>query len=207
MLNSNGNTGSPCNSCYETLIQRPASGLYIFIYIYIYIYTSKNYTDKFCSARRTGKQSYAQFLDKLSDLYGYYLESREITTFEQLTDDVIMQRLRASLPPDTRYFASARCAKSSWDLAKHAHLHLLCTTEARQGYDDTKQGGKPTRLGTITPGHNNGAEIHLPEKRNRSRRRGMGRLMHAQCILCRPVQTQTAEQIQTVRSMVRKKKT
>src|SRR6218665_1039039 len=99
-----------------------------------------------------------------------------------------MQRLRASLPPDTRYFASARCPKSSWDLAKHAHLHLLCTTEARQGYDDTKQGGKPTRLGTITPGHNNGAEIHLPKKRNR-RRRGMGRLMHSQCIRCRPVQT------------------
>src|SRR6218665_3237931 len=98
--------------------------------------SSKNYTDEFCSARRTRKQSYAQFLDELSDLYGYYLESREITTFEQLTDDVIMQRLRASLPPDTRYFASARCAKSSWDLAKHAHLHLLCTTEARQGYDD-----------------------------------------------------------------------
>src|SRR6218665_613618 len=75
--------------------------------------TSKNYTDKFCSARRTGKQSYAQFLDELSDLYGYYLKSREITTFEQLKDDVIMQPLRASLPPDLRYFASARCPKSS----------------------------------------------------------------------------------------------
>ena len=160
--------------------------------------------DKFCSARRTGKQSYAQFLDELNDLYGYYLESREITTFEQLKDDVIMQRLRATLPPDTRYFASARGPKSSQDLARHADLHFLCTTEARQEYGDTKQGGNPRRLSTITPGNSNGAETHLPEKRNRRRRRrrGVDRLMHAQCIRCRPVQTQTVEQIRIVRSMV-----
>src|SRR6218665_1309397 len=114
--------------------------------------TSKNYMDKFCSARRTGKQSYAQFLDELNDLYRYYLESREITTFEQLKDDVIMQRLRASLPPDTRYFCSARGPKSSQDLAKHADLHFLCTTEARQEYGDTKQGGKPKEVKHIKLG-------------------------------------------------------
>src|SRR6218665_3945549 len=114
--------------------------------------TSKNYMEKFCSARKTGKQSYAQFLDELSDLYGYYLESREITTFEQLKDDVIMQRLRVSLPPDTRYFCSARGPKSSQDLAKHADLHFLCTTEARQEYGDTKQGGKPKEVRHNNPG-------------------------------------------------------
>src|SRR6218665_25039 len=114
--------------------------------------TSKNYMDKFCSARRTGKQSYAQFLDELNDLYGYYLESRAITTFEQLKDDVIMQRLRASLPPDTRYFSSARGSKSSQDLAKHADLHFLYTTEARQEYGDTKQGGKPKEVKHNNPG-------------------------------------------------------
>src|SRR6218665_2692113 len=108
--------------------------------------TSKNYMNKFCRAGRTGKQSYAQFLDELNDLYGYYLESREITTFEQLKDDVIMQRLRASLPPDTRFWSSARGPKSSQDLAKHADLHFLCTTEARQEYGDTKQGGKPKEV-------------------------------------------------------------
>src|SRR6218665_2857204 len=108
--------------------------------------TSKNYMDKFCSARRTGKQSFAQFLDELNDLYDYYLETREITTFEQLKDDVIMQGLRASLPPDTRYFASARGLKSSQDLAKHADLQFLCATEAKQEYGDTKQGGKPKEV-------------------------------------------------------------
>src|SRR6218665_452987 len=102
--------------------------------------TSKNYMYKFCSARRTGKQSYAQFLDELSDLY--YFESREITTFEQLKDDVIMQRLKASLPGDTLYFSQARAPKCSKDLASLADLHLLCTTEARQGHGDTRQGGK-----------------------------------------------------------------
>src|SRR6218665_1576004 len=62
----------------------------------------------------------------------------------------------------------------------------------------------PRRLSTITPGNSNGAETHLPEKRNRRRRRrrGVDRLMHAQCIRCRPVQTQTVEQIRIVRSMV-----
>src|SRR6218665_3194222 len=60
----------------------------------------------------------------------------------------------------------------------------------------------PRRLSTITPGNSNGAEIHLPEKRKRRRRRGADRLMHVQCIRCRPVQTQTEEQIRTVRSMV-----
>src|SRR6218665_2858057 len=59
----------------------------------------------------------------------------------------------------------------------------------------------PERLSTITPGNSNGTEIHLPKKRKR-RRRGADRLMHAQCIRCRPVQTQTVEQIRTVRSMV-----
>src|SRR6218665_3318536 len=114
--------------------------------------TSKNYMDKFCSARRTGKQSYAQFLDELNNLYGYYLESREIITFQQLKDDVIMQRLRASLPPDTRYFTSARGPKSSQDLAKYADLHFLCATEARQEYGDTKQGGKPKEVKYNNPG-------------------------------------------------------
>src|SRR6218665_1545028 len=114
--------------------------------------TSRNYMDKFCSARRTGKQSYAQFLDELNDLYGYYLESREITTFEQLKDDVIMQRLRASLTPDNRYFSSARGPPSSQALARHAELHFLCTTEARQEYGDTKQGGKPKEVKHNNPG-------------------------------------------------------
>src|SRR6218665_3591603 len=114
--------------------------------------TSKNYMDKFCSARRTGKQSYAQFLDELNDLYGYYLESREITTFEQLNDDVIMQRLKASLPGDTLYFSQARAPKCSKDLVSLADLHFLCTTEARQGHGDTKQGGKPNEVRHNNPG-------------------------------------------------------
>src|SRR6218665_1926637 len=60
----------------------------------------------------------------------------------------------------------------------------------------------PRRLGTVTPGNSKGAEIHLPENRDTRRRRGMDRLMHAQCIRCRQVQIQTVEQIRTVRSMV-----
>src|SRR6218665_2514984 len=59
----------------------------------------------------------------------------------------------------------------------------------------------PKRLSTITPGSSNGAEIHLTEKRNRRRRRRLvDRSMHAQCIRCRPVHTQTVEQIRIERS-------
>jgi len=137
--------------------------------------------DKICSARRTGKQSYAKFLDELSDLYGYYLESREITTFEQLKDDVIMQRLKASLPGDTLYFSQAHAPKCSKDLASLADLHFLCTTEARQRHGDTKQGGNPKEVRHNNPGKQQWRRNLFTREEEQEERNGQtdARLMHS----------------------------
>lgn len=92
--------------------------------------TSKAYLEKFKKMRRTGKETYAQFLCRLKDVHEYYLESKEIISFDALKQNILLERLREGLPPDVRFFAESRVPKSPEELVQYADLHYTCKSEA-----------------------------------------------------------------------------
>jgi len=54
-----------------------------------------------------------------------------------------MQQLKASQPSDTRKFAQALIPKCARELSQYADLHYMCSTEAREWYDDPEQNDRP----------------------------------------------------------------
>jgi len=90
------------------------------------------YLDKFKSMQRSGKETYSQFLTRLSDMQEYYLEAKEISDFTALKDDMLAERLRDSLASETKYFVEARKPTSALQIAKYAELHFECTREAKR---------------------------------------------------------------------------
>ena len=51
----------------------------------------KAYLQKFRTMKRYGDDSYLQFLHKLMDVQNYYLESKLITEFQSLCDDMLIE--------------------------------------------------------------------------------------------------------------------
>ena len=104
---------------------------------------AKFYLEKFKAMRRVGKQSYSQLLDQLRDVFGYYLECREIDTLDSLVDDILMERIRETLPADAKYFVEARRPQNAAELANFADIQYDCASEARKlAQNDHKQGHK-----------------------------------------------------------------
>src|SRR5688572_9222857 len=121
---------------------------------------AKHYLERFKTMHRSGKQTYAQLLENLKDTFDYYLECKGVNDFISLKDDIILERLRESLAPETRYFVEARKPKTSVELANYADLQFECAIEGRmqakrdhrpaqkfksQGAETTESqwGGKP----------------------------------------------------------------
>ena len=63
----------------------------------------KAYLQKFRTPRY-GEDSYSQFLHKLKDVQDYYLESKQITEFQSLCDDMLLEQLRSVLPSEVGFF-------------------------------------------------------------------------------------------------------
>src|SRR6218665_2095811 len=104
---------------------------------------SQYYLTKFQNMRRSGRQSYGQFLDQLNDVYSYYLEARQIKTFEKLRDSIVMERLKETLPNETKKFVSARHPSTAAQLSDYADLHFACTLEAKRNGSGNGGGQKP----------------------------------------------------------------
>src|SRR6218665_1949717 len=103
---------------------------------------SQYYLTKFQNMRRDGRQSYRQFLDQLNDVYSYYLEARQIETFEELRDCIVMERLKETLPNATKFFVSARNPSTAAQLSDYADLHFACTLEAKRKGSGNEGGQK-----------------------------------------------------------------
>ena len=54
--------------------------------------SSKAYLQKFRTMKRYGDDSYSQFLHKLKDVQNYYLEIKQITEFQSLCDDMLLEQ-------------------------------------------------------------------------------------------------------------------
>ena len=64
----------------------------------------KSYLERFRTMKRSGNDSNVQFLSKLKEMHRYYLDSKSITTFESLTQDIIVAQFRSELPAETVTF-------------------------------------------------------------------------------------------------------
>jgi len=102
--------------------------------------TSKTYRDKFMSMRRTGQESYSIFLRRLTEMQTYFFESKEITTFEQLAAEEVLEQFLASLSPQVREFVESRQPTTPERAAELADLHFETQGQGqRREYGNRKQ--------------------------------------------------------------------
>lgn len=73
---------------------------------------------------RKGNESYSLFLNRLSDLQANYLKSRNIESFDELKDDVLMNIFLNSLPDDVKRFVKGKQPENSDQAAKYSDLHF-----------------------------------------------------------------------------------
>jgi len=102
--------------------------------------TSKTYRDKFMSMRRTGQESYSIFLRRLTEMQTYFFESKEITTFEQLAAEEVLEQFLTSLSPQVREFVESRQPTTPERAAELADLHFETQGQGqRREYGNRKQ--------------------------------------------------------------------
>ena len=63
--------------------------------------------------KRHGDDSYSQFLHKLKDVQNYYLKSKQITKFQSLCDDMLLEQFRSVLPSEIGVFVDQRNVSSA----------------------------------------------------------------------------------------------
>ena len=70
--------------------------------------SSTAYLQKFRTMKRYGDDSYLQFQHKLKDVQNYYLESKQITEFQSVCDDMLLEQFRSVLPSEVGMFVDQR---------------------------------------------------------------------------------------------------
>ena len=68
--------------------------------------------------KRSGNDSNVQFLSKLRDMHRYYRDSKPITTFESLSEEIIVEQLRNVLRAETITFVDQRRIENADEIAK-----------------------------------------------------------------------------------------
>jgi hypothetical protein len=95
--------------------------------------TARTYHDKFVSASKQQDESFRLFLNRLSELQTYYLESKELDTFNKLRDDCLLTQFVSSLHPNVREFVESRTPTTPEQAAQLADLY--CETQGRKEVD------------------------------------------------------------------------
>ena len=72
--------------------------------------------------KRYGDDSYSQFLHTLKDVHNYYLERKQITEFQLVCGDMLLEQFRSVLPSEVRVFVDQRNLSSATEMAKLADL-------------------------------------------------------------------------------------
>jgi len=116
------------------------------------------YLKKFRSARKTADENYKMFASRLKDCFLYYVESKEIDSFESLADAVICEQFLFALPSDAKQFVVSRQAKTVDECSNLADVYQemtrneggqsQCLGPAQGHGQGSGQGPKPTK----TPG-------------------------------------------------------
>ena len=93
------------------------------------------YLQKFRTMKRYGEDSYSQFLHKLKDVHNYYLESKQITEFQSLRDDMLLEQFRSEFPGEVGVFVDQRNVSSATEMAKLADLFYESNRDENTNFD------------------------------------------------------------------------
>ena len=100
--------------------------------------------------KRYGDDSYSQFLHKLKDVQYYYLESKQITEFQSLCDDMLLEQFKSELPGEVGVFVDQRNVSSATELAKLADLFYESNRDGNTKIDASQKcfprGNQPFNL-------------------------------------------------------------
>ncbi|XP_067131604.1 plectin-like [Centruroides vittatus] len=110
------------------------------------------YLKGFRRAARFPEETWPQFASRLKDLYGYYVDSREVRTVEDLVELTVADHLKTLLPPEARKYVILQ-EGNGWSkpavLAKHIEKFAEATggelTLDRESGRQREQQGKPSR--------------------------------------------------------------
>ena len=84
--------------------------------------SSKAYLQKFLTMKHYGDDSYSQFLHKLKDVQNYYLKSKQITEFQSLCDNMLLEQFRSVLLGEVGVFVDQHNVSSAMEMPKLADL-------------------------------------------------------------------------------------
>ena len=105
---------------------------------------------KFRTMRHYGDDSYSQLLHKLKDVQNYYLESKQITEFQSLCDDMLLEQFRSVWASEVGVFVDQRNVSSATKVAKLADLFYESNRDGNAKIDAIKnfnsRGNQPFNL-------------------------------------------------------------
>ena len=85
--------------------------------------TPFRYFERFKTLKRSGSDSYECFAEKLQNAYQQYLDSKEISSYDQLFADNLYTQMYDALPPAVKRFCEEHQARTVKDLAKFGDLY------------------------------------------------------------------------------------
>ena len=100
------------------------------------------YLKLFHTGRRESGETYRMLRVRLGDYPNYYVEAKEIDTFDALYDDMLTQQLLCALAPDVRAFVLSKQPTTSEEASNYADLH---TQMARTSVGTTVGGERRAR--------------------------------------------------------------
>src|SRR6218665_226585 len=78
-----------------------------------------------------------------------------------LRDSIVMERLKETLPNETKFFVCARNPSTSAQLSDYADLHFACTLEAKRNGSGNRGGQKPSNDQYGKPWHQKPYSQHM----------------------------------------------
>jgi hypothetical protein len=120
-----------------------------------------SYLQKFRAVKRAGSESYKLFGNRLQELQSYYFESKDISSFETLKADMLLEQFISTLPPDVKAFVLARRATNIDEASDFADLAFQVSVErnssckARQNFKANSQPHQSVQINATTEGQAN----------------------------------------------------
>lgn len=115
-----------------------------------------SYLQKFRTARRTGSESYKLFGNRLQELQTYYLDSKDIDSFDGLKCDMLLEQFISTLPAMIKSFVLARRPSNVGEASDFADLAFQVSQERDQyGKFRDKVDCKQSKFNDLLPNSQN----------------------------------------------------
>jgi len=88
------------------------------------------YLKRFSTAKREPGETHKMYRARINDYLSYYLDARQITSFDALRDDVLLQQFVCTLSPEVQNFVMTRQPKTAEEASQFADLQAQMTHKA-----------------------------------------------------------------------------